>query len=223
MNDYTPQHHPSEALLMDHALGNLALGFGLAVDVHLDTCEQCQGDFRLMQELAGGLLADTAEQDLGRHDIASLLDQLPEQEPATMPLVTVDSDLPAHLAQCFLDLNIDPGPNSTLPFVTRAPGIGTIPLSKEANGTFARLMRIAAGKAVPHHSHNGLEVTALIKGSYEDEVSWYGPGDFVEHGPEIKHQPIAGVERDCICIGVTEGPLAFTNPLYRVLRPFFPV
>ncbi len=207
---------------MDHALGNLALGFSLAVDVHLDTCEQCRNDFRLMQELAGGLLADTAERDLARTDIAALLDQLPEQEPA-LAAIMVTSDMPPHLASCLQGLDMDVAMARDLPFVTRAPGIGTIPLSRERDGTYARLMHIAAGKAVPHHSHHGLEVTALVQGCYEDEISWYGPGDFVEHGPEIRHQPIAGTDQPCICIGVTEGPLAFTNPLYRMLRPFFPV
>ncbi len=223
MTGYTPQHHPSEAMLMDHALGNLALGFSLAVDVHLDTCPQCQSDFRLMQELAGGLLADTAEQNLTSQDLSSLLDNLPAQEPAITNIDVEATDMPAHLAAHFRAANIDARTASGLPFVNRAPGIGTIPLVKDGDGTYARLMRIAAGKAVPHHSHHGLEVTALIKGCYEDEISWYGPGDFVEHGPEIRHQPIAGIEQDCICIGVTEGPLAFSNPLYRVLRPFFPV
>jgi len=221
--NYTPQHHPSEALLMDYALGNLSRGFEFAVDVHLDSCSTCQLDMQLMRELAGGLLADTQAAEIAVGDLDALLAALPAQEAATIETKQIVSDMPAHLASFFEGQGIDPAQAVNLPFAPRAPGIATIPLTKEADGTYARLMRIAAGKAVPHHTHNGMELTVLIKGSYEDEVSWYGPGDFVEHGPEIRHQPIAGKDQDCICIGVTEGPLAFSNPVYRVLRPFFPV
>lgn len=223
LDTYKPQHHPSEAMLMDYALGNISAGFELAVEVHLDSCDRCRSDMLLMRELAGGLLADTASADVTVADISQLLDALPEQEAADISDFDGRSDMPPRLAALFASRDIDPSVADGLPFVQRAPGIATIPLTREADGTFARLMRIAAGKAVPHHTHNGVELTVLVKGAYEDEISWYGPGDFVEHGPEIRHQPIADKGRDCICIGVTEGPLAFSNPVYRVLRPFFPV
>lgn len=211
---------------MDYTIGTLSEGFSMAIDIHLESCPACRADLLLMREMGGQLLkgATASPVALPTDDtLGALMDRLPAQEPAvvaapkTQPVPIGSSFMPARLSAVLLD---DKG---ALPFKTRAPGIATIPLVKENDGTYARLMRISAGKSVPHHSHNGIELTVLIAGSYHDEISEYGPGDFVEHGPEIRHQPIAGQGEDCICLGVTEGPLEFTKATYRLLRPFFPV
>lgn len=222
---YQVQHHPSEALLMDYTMGTLSDGFAMAIDIHLESCPQCRQDLKLMREMSGQLLMGEAAASPAPTGLDDILAHLPPQEeaaiietaPAAKPIAVGSRHLPTRLSA------LQPDEKGQLPFKTRAPGIATVPLLKEEDGTYARLMRIAAGKSVPHHSHNGVELTVIISGAYHDEISHYGPGDFVEHGPEIQHQPIADTEEDCICLGVTEGPLSFTKPTYRLLRPFFPV
>lgn len=225
-NQHIVKHHPSEALLMDYTMGTLSDGFAMAIEIHLESCPTCRTDLVLMREMGGQLLTGERPVSVSSSSsdaLSALMDRLPAQEPALIatpkaqPIAVGSSYMPARLSGILLD---DKG---ALPFKTRAPGIATIPLMKEDDGTYARLMRISAGKSVPHHSHNGIELTVLISGSYHDEISEYGPGDFVEHGPAIRHQPIAGQSEDCICLGVTEGPLEFTKATYRLLRPFFPV
>ncbi len=221
---YQVQHHPSEALLMDYTMGTLSDGFAMAIEIHLESCALCRQDLKLMREMGGEMLRAEPAPSAPTSALKDILAHLPAQEPASVeiaapaePIAVGSRHLPARLSALHAD------EKGQLPFKTRAPGIATIPLMKEEDGTYARLMRIAAGKSVPHHSHNGVELTVIISGAYHDEISHYGPGDFIEHGPEIQHQPIADTEEDCVCLGVTEGPLAFTKPTYRLLRPFFPV
>ena len=46
-------HHPSEALLLDYALGSLAEGWSLAVATHLSLCPMCRQQVAEMEALGG--------------------------------------------------------------------------------------------------------------------------------------------------------------------------
>jgi len=222
---YQVHHHPSEAMLMSYALGNLSAGFALAVETHLTYCSQCRRDVALMAELGGTLIEEVAPQDMAAtafDDVLAMIEGNDAPAPVTQKLAFGPSyhgadPLPGPLG------SFGAGPMEALGFKKRAPGIANYPLMKEQDGTFSRLLRIEGGKSVPHHTHNGIELTVLLAGSYHDEVSVYGPGDFVEHDDTVQHQPIAGMGEDCICLGVTEGPLRFSNTMYNLARPFFPV
>ena len=49
-------HHPSEALLLDYALGSLAEGWSLAVSAHLSLCPMCRQQVAEMEALGGALM-----------------------------------------------------------------------------------------------------------------------------------------------------------------------
>ena len=51
-------HHPSEALLLDYALGSLAEGWSLAVAAHLSLCPMCRQQVAEMEALGGALMHD---------------------------------------------------------------------------------------------------------------------------------------------------------------------
>ena len=222
---YHVHHHPSEAMLMGYALGNLSAGFALAVETHLAYCSQCRRDVALMAELGGTLIEEVAPAPMGDNALDAALAAIEGNDDDTAitvkkafgPSYHGADPLPGPLG-AFGD-----GPMEQLLFKKRAPGIANLPLMKERDGTYTRLLRIEGGKSVPQHTHTGIELTVLLSGSYHDEVGVYGPGDFVEHDDTVRHQPIAGMGEDCICLGVTEGPLRFSKPLYEVLKPFFPV
>lgn len=91
----------------------------------------------------------------------------------------------------------------------------------ETEGGSVRLLYIPAGQAVPDHSHNGLELTLVLQGSFSDETGRFGVGD-VEIGDEdLEHTPIADAGDACICLAATDAPLRFNAFLPRLLQPLF--
>ena len=52
----TPDHHPSEELLLDHAAGALAEASALIVATHLALCPRCRADVAALEAAGAGLL-----------------------------------------------------------------------------------------------------------------------------------------------------------------------
>ena len=88
-----------------------------------------------------------------------------------------------------------------------------------AQGTL-RLFKIAPGMAIPLHTHNGNEMTLILKGSYSDELGRFKAGDVADLDNDTDHQPIADTQEDCICLIATEAPLKFKGLLPRLMQPF---
>jgi putative transcriptional regulator len=83
----------------------------------------------------------------------------------------------------------------------------------------ARLLRIEAGKPVPSHGHRGRELTLVLSGSYQDELSLFGAGDMEDVDEEIVHKPIADTATDCICLVITDAAIRFKEWVPRVFQP----
>lgn len=86
---------------------------------------------------------------------------------------------------------------------------------------YMRLMRFTPDTQTARHSHDGVEITLVLNGTYVDETGHYQAGDIVIFGKnrELTHAPKAGAE-GCVCLMMTEKPLRFTNPLQRFLNFF---
>ncbi|MEO1016295.1 MAG: ChrR family anti-sigma-E factor [Pseudomonadota bacterium] len=86
-----------------------------------------------------------------------------------------------------------------------------------------RLIRVKAGRAVPRHTHRGLELTLVLEGAYRDEFGRFACGDIAIADGDIDHQPVAEAGRDCFCLAVTDAPLRLTGRFGRFLNPFIEV
>jgi putative transcriptional regulator len=106
---------------------------------------------------------------------------------------------------------------SATPWRWIAPGMRwsrvTVP---EAPGANVFLMRIAAGKYLPQHTHRGLELTQILYGRFHDGRALFGPGDFDAADAEIHHQPVVQDGSECICLASLEGRLRFESPVARL-------
>ena len=98
-----------------------------------------------------------------------------------------------------------------LPWKSLGLGVSQVVLKTKDSSATARLLKIPAGKKVPHHSHNGRELTVIFSGGFTDETGSYGPGDIQEIHDSAEHQPWVREGEDCICLAVTEAPLKFSN------------
>jgi putative transcriptional regulator len=71
------------------------------------------------------------------------------------------------------------------------------------------LLRIRPGVALPHHGHEGTELTCALEGSFADESGCYNIGDMAEAKENISHCPVARGSADCIRLIATRGRLRF--------------
>ena len=209
-------HHPSEALLLDYALGSLAEGWSLAVATHLSLCPLCRQEVAEMEALGGALMDDCPPTATG--------DDLWQQVMARLdaPATALDAPAPPPCATAILPAPLRGYTGADADQLTwRRLGLGAeqVVLKTRQPGTSARLLRIAPGQRVPAHSHAGLEVTVVLSGAFSDETGRYGRGDFQELSNEIEHQPRVDGGEPCICLAITDAPLRFKSLAAKLAQP----
>ena len=204
-------HHIPNDMMAAYAAGTLPHPFAMVVAAHVSLCEDCRATLGSYHAVGGALLEQTADVAVSnglKSNLMALLDAPVQPEPV-------------YDAQ-----GIYPGPvmealkGGAPRWRTLGMGVKQSILS-ETDGGSARLLYIPAGQAVPDHSHNGLELTLVLQGSFSDETGRFGVGD-VEIGDEdLEHTPIADAGDACICLAATDAPLRFNAFMPRLLQPLF--
>ena len=207
-------HHLSDAMLTSYAAGNLGEGQSLIVASHVSMCAKCADRLTGFEAVGGALLEDITPSDLADtalEDIMARLDkvaQLPGQtERPSDPILP--SPVLDYTKAGALDIK----------WTGLTPGFKQIKLFEDAQGFSARLLRISAGKPMPHHGHSGMEMTLVLDGAYWDEAGSYQRGDITEHDECTEHRPVADKEKDCICLVVANAPVQLRGIIGRIFQP----
>jgi len=173
-----------------------------------------------MESVGGSLLESIEPESMPENAFERLFDRLvgAAEKMDELPHEVVRNDSKAVLPQPlrgYLGSDID-GLN------WKRLGLGAyqvlIPTGQE--GVTARLLRIPEGRAVPEHSHGGLELTLLLAGAFSDSTGLYGRGDFQEADEDLRHHPRAAPGEDCICLAITDAPLQFSSLAVRMVQPW---
>lgn len=213
-----PEHHPSEARLLDYAAGSLPEPIALLVATHLALCPSCRRDEAALEQLGGLLLDELAPAPLAEDLLERLLGRLehddagPDERPSPRALVG-DPDVPEPL-QSYLGR-----PVAGLPWRRLGP-VGHVQLLTDFPGVTTRLLSIRAGAATPSHTHDGCELTLVLRGAFADRTGHYGRGDVMEADGDLDHQPVADDGDDCLCLTVQDAPLRLTGRFGRLVNPF---
>ncbi|MFG1487707.1 ChrR family anti-sigma-E factor [Oceanospirillum sp. HFRX-1_2] len=216
-----PRHHPDDATLVSYASGGLSAGAQLLLQCHLACCEHCRERVAEAEAIGGGLLEHLpqARMKASVDDIFAKLDLLDaapvfktKEQPVTRP-----EWLPEWAEPVAKWLETDQN------WQRLAPGISQIKFEQPefAKDKAVRLLKISPGTCMPSHGHNGSELTLILSGSYCDETGRLCAGDVADLDPDIKHQPIADRDQDCICLIVTDAPLKFEGWIPKLMQPFF--
>ena len=216
-NDNKIKHHLSEDLLMKYSNGTLCEAFSLAVATHISMCDDCRAALESYEAMGGALLDVSDPEEMGVDSFESVM-ALIENQPVqiTQSAERVESDVPSALSDYI--------GGSLKDIKWRPIGLGVKQsLLKTSGNSTARLLYIPAGTAVPHHSHNGNELTLVLKGAFEDEIARFGPGDVEMADEDLDHQPIAVEGEDCICLAVTDAPLKFQTFMHKLVQPFLKI
>jgi len=208
------RYHPDDALLLDLAAGRLETGARLVLSSHLELCPQCSERARTLDALGGLLLDEVEPVALAEDALARTLARIDAQaaqparpvEASAPPPLPGETRWPRALAHC-----------SATPWRWIGPGMRwsrvRVPEAPEAN---VFLLRIAAGKYLPRHTHSGLELTQVLYGRFHDGRALFGPGDFDATDPTILHQPVVQDGSECICLASLDGPLRFESAIARL-------
>ena len=216
-NDNKIKHHLSEDLLMRYSNGTLCEAFSLAVATHISMCDDCRAALESYEAMGGALLDVSDPEEMGVDSFESVM-ALIENQPVQITEISerVESDVPLALSDYI--------GGSLKDIKWRPIGLGVKQsLLKTSGNSTARLLYIPAGTAVPHHSHNGNELTLVLKGAFEDEIARFGPGDVEMADEDLDHQPIAVEGEDCICLAVTDAPLKFQTFMHKLVQPFLKI
>ena len=206
-----PAHHIPDAMLAAYAAGTLPHVFSVAVASHISLCLHCRAALEAHQSVGGAVLEGAGPVALSADLKSDLLSRLDE---------------PYIPAPTYERRGIYPGP-LVAELKGRAPrwkslgmGVRQDILSAGKSGSL-RLLHIRAGQAVPDHSHNGLEMTLVLQGSFSDETGRFGVGDIEIATEDLEHTPVADEGAPCICLAATDAPLRFSGLVPRLLQPLF--
>ena len=198
-------HHPSTQTLLAHAAGTLRPGHKLVVDTHLHVCSTCQQTKWRLESLGGVLLEDLPPDSLAPDAFARALAALDETSAPPCPSVSSAGHQPGWSSAEKLPRTL--WGTEIGRWLWIGPGIRysrvRLPWAPKEN---VMLLRVAANRPVIAHSHGGLELTQILRGSYIDATGHYQVGDMAEEDNESNHQPRAGTQ-GCLCVAALEGGL----------------
>ena len=218
-----PRFHVQEDLLLDYASGSLPMPVSLLVATHLTLCPDCRGAVTEFESIAGALLEDIDPIAMAADALEAALGEL-ESAPVEIkagggpidpgPGVTGAAPIPAGLSR-LLDGSID-----DIAWKRRARGIGEVEIPSDDERYSMALLRIEPGVAIPDHTHEGEELTLVLRGGFSDGVGNYGRGDVCHANPEITHAPVADSGAACVCLVVADGSVKLTGLVGRMFNPF---
>lgn len=204
------QHHISDDILDAYRAGTLPHAFSVVVAAHLSICDACRAELEAHDLVGGALLAGAPQTEMQPDARARIMSQLD-----TTPARAVPRGSGVFPAPVMTELKGQPPKWRML-----GGGIRQQILSADQEGSL-RLLYIPPGKAVPEHSHGGLELTLVLQGSFSDSEGEFARGDLETAYDDLDHQPIAGPGLPCICLAATDAPLQFHALVPRLLQPLF--
>ncbi len=218
-----PHHHLHESTLMSYAAGALAAPLSIVAGAHLEQCPHCRRRLRDAEAIGSMLLDQTQPPAMdGRREglreamLAKLADDsiamplAPRVSSSERPEADPDH-LPASLHPYFGSSMGD------LRWRWMAPGVHCIRAEQMPS---LIMLKIAPGKCLPMHSHGRSELTQILRGSYNDALGLFAPGDVADLDQDVEHQPVTAAGVPCICVSALDAPLVFSGWLARKIQRF---
>ncbi|MFA7553962.1 MAG: ChrR family anti-sigma-E factor [Spongiibacteraceae bacterium] len=208
-------HHPAPELLTAFSAGSLQLSHALCVSTHIDHCQECRSNLQRLDTIGAHLLEILEPAQPSNHlkqRVLAALDNPTTNKPAAT-INTANSTIPHALRQ-FVSSDYH-----SLRWRYLSPSIQKVKLHTDSRGQSVELLRIKPGGKAATHTHTGDEYTVILEGSFSDETGIYTKGDFILRNTQHKHRPIATKDQECICLTVTDAPIAFTGFFTRWLNP----
>jgi putative transcriptional regulator len=105
---------------------------------------------------------------------------------------------------------------------TILPGLEQCRISRDGRAD-ASFLRCRPGKAIPSHTHQGLEAVLVLHGGFRDSDGHYAIGDIAVADGTIDHRPVADRAGECVIFLVLEAPVRLTGMFGRLAQRIFGV
>lgn len=210
-------HHLTDETLQDYSAGALTESIEVVIACHLTLCPVCRQRAELADAIGGAALtaASAAPTSASAKDILKMDSQRLETVADSDTAISFQRDVPRPLGR-LLPANLD-----DLPWKRMVPGIKQYNLSDRPRkeGAF-KLLNLAPGVVLSHHSHQDRELTLVLTGSYQDEIGRFKAGDIADLDEDVEHQPVVDTNEPCIVLIATMSPARFSGVLGKVIQPF---
>jgi putative transcriptional regulator len=210
----TITHHLDDSTLMACAAGTLPAALAVVAASHIAVCPLCREGFARAERIGAVLFDGLAPVPLSREIPVPPLDDLGAADVASDISPVNLAELPGPLAR------VVGRPLDSLPWRWLGPGLQhhRVPLGRGAGEL--RIIKAGPGCDVPAHGHNGMELTLMLRGSYQDELGGLRVGDISDLDESVEHHPIADASTGCVCVLASERPARFHGWLARLMQPF---
>ncbi|MBV6631681.1 MAG: ChrR family anti-sigma-E factor [Alphaproteobacteria bacterium] len=215
-------HHPDDLLLMDYASGALGEAESLVIATHAALCPLCRRKIAEYEAVGGAALGELDAAEMADDALAGVMARLDQslEKPVEQAVASAHADggdmtVPQPL-RGYLNAALE-----DLPWTNVLRGLDEVTLQVGSNDMVrTKMMRIQPGAAMPQHTHEGAELTLVLKGAFADERGHFQRGDLAFTDSDVEHKPIADDHEVCYCLAVTTAPLRLTGPIGRLINPF---
>lgn len=220
MNNQYTNNQSIDTLLAEYISGTLTRPAKVLMDAHMEILPDSRRWAQDLEALAGYSLDTGAQEEIAdRASMLSTIFDAPEKDSPAIaqlePVAKSDEWMPASLRN-FVGLSA-----KEIPWRMKIPGVHTYKMADE-EGCEVMLLRIKPGVSIPTHTHEGRELTLVLKGSFRDGTGNYERGGVSVADHAVDHKPIAGLDEECICFVVNDAPLRFTGPVARIISSILP-
>ena len=197
-----------DALMAHYVAGSLPEPARALVQSHLEIKPDNRSLVQDLELLAGEALEETPGTPLTDRD-----DRLAAIFASIAPVAAIAEQKPSVFPRPIRNLvgfDVD-----TVPWKTKLPGFKEY--SVDIDGCEVSLMWIRPGRALPAHTHKGIELTLILDGAFVDERGRFGPGDISVADETVDHRPVAEKDRPCIAFSVLDAPIKLTGSFRQLI------
>jgi len=218
--------HLSDAWYLDQASGTLSLGERIFMESHIELSDEGSKKLADFEAIGAQILENIEFENASEHPLGFDAEDIfacdTDNDEVTAKLEDLSD--PAHGKQDrYLPLALSNFVNeSKLAIRWRflGPKLKKCLLWEDKDGTKLWMLKAEAGADIPSHSHRGYELTLVLKGSFHDQANQFERGHVQEADDDTEHEISIDEGSECVCLALTQAPLAFSNPLIRALQLF---
>lgn len=207
-------HHPDPSWLVSYSASALPDSFNVVLQAHLAVCSRCRDTLLAADEIGAAFMLGPDNQTSA--EPPAFVNPLPSMAGGETP-VEWAKDEPKDVSH-FFDRYIG-GHLESLNWMRAGKGLRVCKLSED-NENRMWMLRAEPRTVLPKHSHDGSELTFVLKGSFESQDALFRVGDIEDADDATLHQPVVTDDDECICIAAVDGPLRFASLLPRLAQPF---
>jgi putative transcriptional regulator len=216
------QRHPSTQLIEKFYRGELAPGISVAISAHLELCACCTAKSESIINQAAAEWSDAAEgidcKDVEPPEADEILNAILSQPQQVIKPVEKVISQKIHLLQHSVKVPdiLAKVAGEELCWKKLPGGINHAPIALDLNAQ-CEFLYMKPGSQIPQHKHQGMEITLVLDGSFNDDGGDYYPGDFIVRTGEDSHA--ATSDDGCLCFTVLDSPVIFTSGFARFFNP----